>query len=146
MSWPGVSSCRWRAAGFPACLMLCLSPGQVGYQLDGAVDFVFGVVVVRGQPDQGVDAAVLHVEGVVLGHCGEDVDPGAAQSRSCLLCCQHVDDGSDDRGAVLAEVVDGDAGQLVAEPGAERRARWPITSRPRPRACRTATPRPRTLT
>src|SRR6266516_1190134 len=40
---------------------------QAGDQLGGAVDLVFGVVVVRGEPDQGVDSAVLGVQRVVLG-------------------------------------------------------------------------------
>src|SRR5215467_7148259 len=39
-------------------LMRCRSPSQTGYHLGGAVDFIVGVVVVRGEPDQRVDAPV----------------------------------------------------------------------------------------
>src|SRR3981081_4321378 len=96
---------------------------QAGDQLGGAVDLVFGVVVVRGQPDKGVDAAVLGVQRVILGHRGGDVHTGPAQRRGGLLRRQTVDLGGDDGTADQAEVVDGDAGQLgelAAEPGAQR--------------------------
>ena len=70
-----------------------------------------------------MDAAVLGIQRVVLGHRGRDVDSGAGQGLGCLLRCQPVDLGGDDGAADAAEVVDGDAGQpsqLPAEPGAQR--------------------------
>src|SRR6266571_6298091 len=102
--------------------MRCLSAGQAGDQVGGPVDLFLGVVVVGGEPDQLVDAAVFCVQRVVLGHGGGDVDPGAGQGLGCLLSRHLADLGGDDGAAGLSEVVDGDAGQageLAAEPGSQ---------------------------
>src|SRR6516165_3761263 len=101
----------------------CLSAGQGGYQFRRAVHFFFGVVVVRGEPDQWMRVAVLGVQWAVPGHGGGHVDSGTAQGPGRLLGSYPVDLGGDDGAAEQAEVVDGDAaqsGQLAAEPGAQR--------------------------
>ena len=49
-----------------------------GHEADCAVEFFFGVVVVRGEPDQRVYGAVLGVERAVPGHGGRHVYPGAS--------------------------------------------------------------------
>src|SRR5260370_21398954 len=67
-------------------LMGGLSASQLGHQLGGPVDLAFGVVVMRGEPDQRVDAAVLGVERVLLGQRVGDVYPGTAHSLTRRLC------------------------------------------------------------
>src|ERR1700678_3526819 len=44
-----------------------LRAGEFGYGGDGLVDLRFGVVVVRGEPDEWVDATIFGVERVVFG-------------------------------------------------------------------------------
>jgi hypothetical protein len=95
---------------------------EPGNGVHGAVQLLVGVVVVRGQADQRVDAPVLGVELGVLGHGGGDVDAGAGQGRGDVCGGHAVDPGGDDGAAHPAEVVGRHARQrieLVAQLGAE---------------------------
>ena len=79
---------------------------------DGSVDLRFGVVVVRGEADEWVNAALFGVERVVSGHGGADVDVGLAECSCDVIRAAAGDLRGDDGATVRAEVVSGDAREL----------------------------------
>src|ERR1700722_384039 len=98
-------------------------PGECRYGGDGSGDLRFGVVVVRGEADEWVDAALFGVERVVFGHGGADVDAGPAECGCDVIRAAARDLRGDDGAAVRAEVVGGDARELaeiLPQPPAER--------------------------
>src|ERR1700730_17428670 len=79
--------------------------GEFRYGGDGSVDLRLGVVVVRGEADERVNAALFGVERVVLGHGGADVDAGPAEcgcdvSRAAAGDLRGGDGGTGRAGAV----------------------------------------------
>jgi hypothetical protein len=86
--------------------------GEFRYGGDGSVDLRFGVVVVRGETDEWVNAALFGVERVVFGHGGADVDAGPAECSCDVTRAAAGDLRGDDGATVRAEVVGGDAREL----------------------------------
>src|SRR3984885_2959812 len=76
--------------------------GEFRYCGDGSVDLRLGVVVVRGEADERVNAALFGVERVVLGHGGADVDAGSAESGCDVFRAVAGDLRGDDGAAVRA--------------------------------------------
>ena len=86
--------------------------GEFGYGGDGPVDLRFGVVVVRGEADERVNAALFGVERVVSGHGGADVDAGPAECSCDVTRAPAGDLRGDDSATVRAEVVGADVREL----------------------------------